>query len=350
MAKKRYATYKRVTKSREYRFWLSENDEYVPDNYLSLTEIFTNPNCRLPGFTPEEWCIGKKKLKELRREIFKATLIIMRTTKVERFDVFWNGNIDAINQSGINEFVKFPFFIELASVMMAFQTNVETKWVNVNSKRKIISFGIRKTLYRKYYDSLMEAYKNGTEPKPVNLYDPKKRKRNDVFSNTQQTTLVFQGVDSNHNHYVELNKNEIFLAYERWCKLNRRTKKDGLYLAMLYIMKQFPCEEMDSLEDIRAKIKKNDKLQPVDIKSRDKYEKKRISIDAPMFLYDNIVNIIDRYNRDLENVGKKRITIMSFCQQALIYYIKNLPLKYTNPDMYREYMNAKEAAEYNESL
>lgn len=349
------SAYKRITKKREYRFQLSSDDSGIPDDYLSITEIFTNPKCALPGFSADTWCIGEKRLKDMRRKCFENTLLRLRTSKAERFDKYWNGNIDAINQLGLNEFAKLSFFSDLASVMMAFENRVKTKYVDISSKHKVISFGIRKTLYRKYYDSLAVALKTGQDPKPVNLYDPKKKRRNDVFYNTQQTTIVFDGPDGGKPHYVELNKNEVFLAYEKWCKLNGITKKQGLYNAMLLMMKEFPIKDMDSLEEIRAfkkyhKYKDNIRTEEIVVRSNDPSEWSSIKIKLPMSVKDKIENIIKLYNHDLSNVWKKNMTLSSFGLQALVYYIKNIPLKYSDPQAYHEYMEVKDAEEYNKTL
>lgn len=337
-----------------YRYFLSEKDEGVPDNFISITEIFTNPKCALPGFGAEQWCIGEKRLQSMRKNCFEKVRDRLRVSRAERFDNYWNGNLDAINQLGLNEFAKFSFFSDLAAVMMAFEDRKETIYMK-GSKRKYVSFGIRKDLYRKYYNNMKAALLAGEESKRINLYEPKKRRKNDVFCNTQQTTIVFDGSDGGKPHYVELNKNEIFLAYEKWCKVNGKTKKQGLYEAMLYMMEKYPSQEAGTLQDIKLYKRKgwtdNDiPLEEVIIASNDPNQISKASFDIPCKVMDMAKNIIKRYNADLDNAGKKTLTQSSFFLQAVMFYIKHLPLKYTDPDLYKEYKLAKEAEEYNNSL
>lgn len=338
-----------------YRYFLSEKDEGVPDNFISITEIFSNPKCALPGFDAKQWCIGEKRLQYMRKSCFEKVRDRLRVSKAERFDNYWNGNLDAINQLGLNEFAKFSFFSDLAAVMMAFEDRKETIYMK-GSKRKYVSFGIRKDLYRKYYDNMKAYLQVGEEPKQINLYEPKKRRRNDFFCNTQQTTIVFDGPDGGKPHYVELNKNEIFVAYEKWCKVNGKTKKQGLYDAMLYMMEKYPSQEAGTLQDVKLYKRKNYRLsndialEEVIISSNDPSQIIKASFYIPCKVMDVVKNIIKRYNSDLDNAGKKNLTQGSFFLQAVMFYIKHLPLKYTDPKLYMEYSAAKEAEEYNNSV
>jgi hypothetical protein len=329
-----------------FRMFLSERDEYVPEDFLSITEIFTNPKCALPGYDPEQWCLGQQRLKEMRRATFNAVRTRFWETKAERFDCYWNGNIDAINELGLNEFAKLSCFKDLAPVMIAFEERIETKY-EYGSKRKYISFGVRKKLYRKYYDSLKEALEKGEAPKAVYLPERKKRRTNSLYSSTQLTSIDL-GTNENGTHFkVNINKNDTFLAFEQWCKLSGRSKKQGVYDAMQLIMEQKPVEGMG---DISAYARKTDiDKQEVIVKERSA-ENVKVAFETPANILAQVEDIIRRYNTDPDNRGKQQLTKNMFITQAIAFYIKHLPLKYSDPIAYKEYMAIKEAQEYNDNL
>lgn len=317
--------------------FLTSKDEYVPEGYIGIYSIFSEPKYALPGYSQEEWCLGYKTLDEMRTKTYKDVRKRFDLSGAYNFDKFWNGNLDAINDIGLNRFVKLPCFSELATAMICFETQKE---LNNGRKRKYISFGIKRDIYARYYRSLSDALKTGELPKKVNLYDRKKRHTGELF-NTPTAQINFDG------NVVSLSKNELFLMFEQWCKIKRKKKKQALYEAMELLMKKDP---VDGLDDV--KLFERD----IDIRNREvvlnlaKDEENTYMIKVPEQISKDMQAIISRYNQDPENCAKEKLTTSTYAAQAIAAYNKRIPLKYLDPIAYREYLEIKEAQRYNENI
>lgn len=330
-----------------YRMFLSEKDEYVPDDFLSITQIFTNPKCALPGFTPEEWCLGKNKLKEMREKTFYSVRKRFYEAGAPMYDRYWNSNLDAINHLGLNEFSKLSCFIDLAQVMICFETAIETKYMK-GSKRKYISWGIRKKLYRQYYDNLKEAVDNGTEPKKIKLYENKKNNRGKLsYVNLPKTTAIFGWPDGT-TRKVKFEENEIYYTFMQWSKIKGIERKRALYAAMITLMEKYPVKELENLK-IEKRQTDIEEVREIAIQNN-RIGSKAFSLLMPEELNKQIDDIVQRFNNDPANMGEQKLYKKVFMVQALQFYIKHLPLKYTNPQLLDEYNRVKEAEEYNRKI
>lgn len=330
---------------KQYKLYLSERDEYVPNDYLSITQIFTDGQCALPGFTADEWCIGEKALKKMRQKTFNNIKVRFKTSNAEFFNRYWNSNLDVINSLGLNEFARLSFFSELASVMIAFEERVATK---TGTKKKIISFGIKKSLYRKYYDNLKNALETSTEPYAIYLFDRKKNSRGNMACNQVETVMRFKCADGKNRH-IELTKNDVFCAFEIWCNAKGCTKKDGVYQAMQLIMREHPIAGQNETESFRKKTDLENEEIVVQYTGNERYKTLIAKIDESMA--EKVKEIILRYNLDPDNLAKNnKLTQNDFLKQAIAYFIKHLPLKYTDAESYKEYMRIKQADEYNTRL
>lgn len=325
--------------------FLSEKDEYVPDEYIGIYEIFSNPKCALPTHTPEKWCLGKTKLKELRGKTFKSVRSRFLESKASDFSRYWNSNLDAINNLGINEFFKISCFTELAQAMICFKTSIKNK--TNGKKRVIISFGIKKSIYRSYYDSLEKSLETGEIPEKVNLYDRHKRRVVDI-DKLPRTMIRFESEVPNQYKWVEIYKNEIFTMFEQWCKLKKKTKKQGLYEAMALLMKSQPIKEMESDLEVYS--------NQIDIHTTDFVQENSGSGDmllkatVPKKIVSLSHEIITRYNSDPNNKAKTLLTTDLYVAQAINEFNKNIPLKYSDPIAYEEYLNIKKTQTYNENM
>ena len=326
-----------------FDFYLSRNDEYVPDKYIPLSDFFLNPKYALPGYSEEEWVIGFKTLDEMRKKTFSQAKKRFVASGAKSFASFWNGNLDAINDAGINQFTKLSAFRELSGCMIAF----EEKIISVTNRRnnRFISFGILIDNYEKYAESLRNAILNGSIPEKVNLYDPHKRRLNDLFA-APTTHFEFDGKDRKSQHKVTVNKIDLYYEFERWCKLKGKTKKQGIYEAIQALLEQNPIGSDDS-QNVIAKKNEFGSLECV-ISSREAGEVTP-SIKMPAPVYDCSAAIIRRFNSDPANISKKRLTMSAYVTQALSAFNKRVPLKYADPIAYQEYLAIKQAEEYNDS-
>lgn len=326
-----------------FDFYLSNKDEYIPEQYIPLTDLLLNPDYALPGYSREEWPMGFKTLDEMRRKTFRNVKKRFTAAGAKSFASFWNGNLDAINDAGLNEFTKLSAFRELSVCMIAF----ETKIVSLVNKRnnRYISFGILRKNYEKYAESLRIAISEGEIPEKVSLYDHHKKRLNDLFS-VSNVQLRFDGKDKKSQHKVTISKNDLYYEFEKWCKIKGKTKKQGLYEAMQLLIEQNPIETQDA-ENVFTKRNEFGSLECV-ISSRESGEV-GTTIKMPAPVYDNAVAIIRRFNSDPINVSKNNLTMSVYASQAVAAFNKRVPLKYSDPVAYKEYLAIKQEEEYNKN-
>lgn len=329
---------------KSFDFYLSKKDEFVPENYISLTELLLNPDYALPGYSKEEWVIGYKALDSMRRKTFTQAKNIMNNLNLKSFSYFWNGNLDAINERGFNEFYKLSSLRDLCSCMIAF----EEKIVSQQNKRnnRYISFGISKSNYNKYYDNLKKSIELGTIPKKIRLSDSHKKRSSDLlFAPTISINL--SGKNASNENKIVINKIGLYYQFEEWCKLKGKTKKQGIYEAMQCLLNQNPISKEESNNIVEVK-------NPFSSLEYGVLEKKegtsRTSIDIDSDVYEKSKGIIRRFNSDPGNISKKKLTFSTYVSQAVAAYNARVPLRYSDPIAYREYQEIKEAERYNESI
>lgn len=323
-------------KNRRIPTYLSRKDEYVPENYIPLNDLLSDGKYALYGYSSDGWCIGWKTLDKFRRRTFNNVMKHFEQSDADSFSRFWNGNLDSINDKGLNEFAKIPALSEICVAMIAFQKTIESKSTKI--KRKYVSFGIKREIYERYAKSIEEAGINGEPPKKVDLYDIHKKRSSDFFQ-YKRTNIEFNG------KWVELHKNELFLMFEKWCKLKRKTKKDALYEAMTLIMQQQPVEGLGDITDYQDK---NRVLKPncQEVGRLKDYVSVKL-IYMPKELEDIVSGIISRFNDDPINKGKGTLDFTKYITQAVMEFNKKIPLKYIDPVAYEEYLKIKENIEYN---
>lgn len=334
----------RKSNRKYYRLFLSNKDEYVPDTFVSITEIFTNPKMRLPGYTAEEWILGEKRLKELREKTFYEVKKRFTESEGKQYDVYWNANLDAINYLGLNEFAKLSFFIELAQVMVCFQTEVETKYMK-GSKRRYVSFGIRKKNYRAYYNYLKATIEKDETATTIKLYEPKKSNRGSLARiNYKGTNILVESPDGTKTR-IPIIQNDIYNEFVKWCDLKGIEKKRALYGAMKLLMKTYPVDDPETIKTDRHKT--DIEIVHEAAKKQNRVGFTHITANVSPEMGKDIEDIIERFNNDPDNLVKPQLSKGVFALQALYFYIKHLPLKYTNPLLLEEYNKIKESEEYN---
>lgn len=318
---------------------LSNYDETVPENYIGIYSLFSDKKYALPGYE-ESWCIGEKPLSKMRRETYKAVKKRFDKCGADNFAKFWNGNVDAINDIGLNRFARLNVFEELATAMMCFENTVPNK--TNNGKRKIISWGIRIDLYRNYYRSHLESVRTGNPPKKVSLYDAKKKRRGNICRFPQ---IKFEFMENGQNRVVRVDDNAVYEQFCHWCKVKKISKKSGLYQAMKLIMEQYPSAEVKDL----AHYEKKCDLDYCEIVVPEVSTESDVSVQFRMSreLHDQVMRIIQRYNSDIENIGQPPMTLEKYMIQAAELLNIKSPLKYSNPKLEKEYREAKEAERYN---
>lgn len=324
-------------------FFLSKKDETVPDDYVGIYTIFSDARYALPGFPKESWCLKENVLSQLRTQTYKEVRKRFDASNIVSFASFWNGNLDAINQMGLNAFCNLECFYELSDAMICFEKI--DRIGQFKTKGKLISFGIKKDIYKRYYMSLKKAVETGTIPEKVSLHDSKKRNRCDLMA-TAKATFNFPK-DANGNSVVmPVTKNEVYLMFEEWCKIKNKKPSVAIYEAMQLLVKQYPVEtEKKKLSDysISNGLNENETIY-----LRENVGNQFVSLRLPESTYKTVCSIVRRYNKDPENITKEPLTIQNFIIQAVIAFIKKMPLRYSDPVAYEQYLSLKQKKEYNE--
>lgn len=321
---------------------LSEADEFVPDGYIAITELFSEGKYALPGYSSEQWCLGKKRIKDMRKKTYFEVKKRFDIAGVDSFSVFWNGNLDAINDLGINEFHKLICFKELSGAMICFETVEKNK--SNDRRRRHISFGIKRSIYEKYYRNIRDAIRSGTIPKKISIADSRKKYRGDI----QRFPTTNISLETNSGKMVmKLPKNEIFSMFERWCKIKKRKRSLAIYDALMALMEKDPVDGLGTLE---AYSRRTDIGDSEVVFKDDSEEVSSISFKIPDRIMSIAKQIIIRYNKDPDNMQKPRLTESLYVSQAIDAFNRRVPLKYSDPVAFREYLEIKEAKEYNESV
>lgn len=327
----------------EYRFGLTMRDENVPEGYIPIYNLFTEKKYALPG-CEEFWCIGEERLKRMRFDAYHEVKKRFELCKAVNYAKFWNGNLDAINDLGINPFGNLLHFKELASVMICFQTTEENKVSG--KKRKMISWGISDKIYREYYRAQREAAKTSEPAKPVRLYDQHKKRTGNMFK-LPRVKILF---DTEHGdkQVVKLRRNALYNQFEFWCAANRLTKSEGIYQAIGLLIEQYPVE---GLEELGAYERKCD-LDYSEVLIPDTTPENSVSTTVwiPKKVHMKMREIIDRWNKDPENIGSKQMAIPAYVTQAVDELNKRAPLRYSDPEAYQEHLKAIRAEEYNKAI
>lgn len=320
--------------------YLSNKDEDVPSDYVGIYEIFSNPQYTLPGYSPDEWMLGFKRLDTMRVNTFRNVKKRYLEDKANGFAAYWNSNLDAINGMRLNEFHELSAFTDLASIMICFEV------VRVNrkagSKSKWVSFGVRKDQYKKYSDGLRNALNSGEMVKPIKLSDRKKRKRG---------TLKFAAfyIDSNKpgiKRQVMIPKNEVYDRFVQWCEAKGMTKRDGFYKAMICLMDSEPvASDSAPMQTSDLKYFKEHMAVTPDDKNPREY---RFRMRSDVMDYAD--EIIYRFNNDPDNIGRRKLDRNLYVAQAVLAYNQKMPLKYSDPVGYEEYLKMqKELKEVKEN-
>ena len=321
---------------------LSQKDETVPEDYIPLYSLLSESKYALPT-CKDNWCVGEKRLRRMRTDTYKEVKKRYDLCGSKDFARFWNGNLDAINSLGINLFARLGTFQELATAMICFQSTEVSKYSG--DKRKVISWGIKDSLYRQYYRSHLEAARTGEPPKEVSLYDAKKKRIGNLSRNPEAKISI---MDGGKKRVITLDKNAVYSQFEHWCKLRKLDKRTGLYQAMRLIMEKYPEPDLGELSAYERKCDLD--YCEVVIPKVTTEDRVVVKFKMPRNMHVQMSQIIQRYNLDSENIGKPKMTVEKYMIQATNLLNQKSPLKYSNPSLYKKYQEAKEAEMYNERI
>ena len=327
---------------KQLNIYLSNKDEDVPSDYIGIYEIFSNPEYALPGYSGDEWVLGFKRLDSMRVNTFRNIKKRYVEDKANGFAAYWNSNLDAINAMRLNEFYGLSAFSDLASIMICFET------VRVNrkagSKSKWVSFGIRRDQYEKYCEAVRNALNSGETMKPIKLSDRKKRKRGAL----KFAAFYMDSTKPGIKRQVLVPKNEVYDRFVQWCNEKGISKRDAFYKAMICLMDSEPINAVPTsskqVSDIQYFKDHMMSVTPDDKTPREyRFRMRRDVID-----YAD--EIIYRFNNDPDNIGRRKLDRNLYVAQAVLAYNQKMPLKYSDPVGYEEYLKMqKELKEVKEN-
>lgn len=322
---------------KQLNIYLSNKDEEIPSEYVGIYEIFSDPAYTMPGYSPDEWLLGFKRLDSMRVNTFRNVKKRYLEDKANGFAAYWNSNLDAINAMRLNEFHELSAFSDLASIMICFETVRENP--KSGAKSKWVSFGVRRDQYEKYSQAVRDALKSGQMLKPIKLSDRKKRARG---------TLKFAAfyMDSSKpgiKRQVLIPKNEVYDRFVQWCGVKGISKRDAFYKAMVSLMDSDPVniESAQARNCSDLKYFKDHMSVLPDDKTHREY---RFTMRRDIVDYAD--EIIHRFNNDPENLGRKKLDRNLYVAQAIMSYNKRVPLKYSDPVAYEEYIKMQKEIEY----
>lgn len=328
-----------------YRTDLTFKDETVDDGFIPIYELFSDSKYALPTIGKDKWCINENKLRRMRLETYREIKKRCELCGATSYAKFWNGNLDSINELGLNKFAYVAGFGELANIMLCFEKKVKNQ--NNDKYRRLVSWGIRKSTYREYYMSQREALETGNPPKEVRLYEAKKKRAGNVF---KQAIRNLEFKEDGKEYTLHVNENAVYRQFEHWCKIKGIEKKNGIYQAMRLIMEEEPVTSGE-LKELGAYERKCD-LDYSEILIPETTGKKYIEIrcSIPKSVHTKMKEIIKRHNSDIDNIGKPCMTVDKYLTQSVELLNQKAPLKYSNPELYEKYIEAKEAQEYNKMV
>lgn len=318
---------------------LSKLDE-VPDDYIGITDLFTNEVYVPPQYTKEKWCLDIKTLQRLRNETFREVKKRFDLCNANSYARFWNGNIEAINDIGINRFLDIECFTDLVSAVICFEKT--TTAPRTLEKRKLISFGIRKEILREYHKNWTKALETGSLPKQTNTYDRHKKRNGNIHKECKTKVLIPD--ENGKTKSVTLRGNALYNQFSYWCKVKGITKQKAIYQAINLLMQKEPITELHELGAYERKCDLD--FSEIVIPEKN-IETISVLCRLPKKHYDKMREIIERFNLDLDNIGKPTLTMQNYIFQAIDLLNQKSPLKYSDPKAFREHLEAEEAKRYN---
>lgn len=308
--------------------YLSEFDEGVRDeDFIGLYTLFTNSENKIVY-------MGKDRCQNMRKELFDNSLRIFRKYTGESFADFFNYTIDEIGRLGENPFVMEKGFSRIANSIKAY----EVKLGRGGLFKYSVSFGINKKLAYEHFEKIEKGLFDDEEIElEQNKKDPEKRQ--EILNGKEHISVT-------DDYIVAIERNAIMRKFQHWCALQKIDARAGIIIAFEELFKTHPnpklkpTREYESLTELDKLIINNPKTQ--------KGVKKRIEVELPKSLLDNAEIIIERYNRDVNNLAKEKLRLETYLSNAILLLNKKMPLKYRNPKLYLEEVETGKVAVHNE--
>lgn len=296
---------------------LSAHDEFVPDTHIGIYSLLTNP--KDPAiYMSEAQC------QKLRQETFDGVVALYKKYGSPDFQIFWNYNLEVINEIGLNKFGKHTKLVPILGIIECFEEKMALK---SNGKlRYVISFGVSKA---RLGDYLLAAKVSRQTGQPIEL--PKLE-----LNAIKTRDLILFGearINTDYGDRIRVDKNAVYQQFKHWCRLNGVTLKTGATLALKYFVDNHPIEGLGDTEDYDILTEFD---QPIYARVRADTLDQIVKVKMDGNVYNHAHNIIRRYNRDIANIAKDTLTFDGYVNNAIYSFNQRMPLQYSNPDLYEQ--------------
>lgn len=299
---------------------LSEKDEYVPKDYIGMYSIFRNPK-NSSVYMGEEHC------QKLRNDTFEDILKLFKEYGSPSFSDLWNYNRKIITEAGMNHFLFHPKIAPIAKMIRCFEV---IKKETHKKKTLVVSFGINK-------DDLIEYFKTGKTKSPRRSF-PKK----------SQNIVLFgaEDIKIDGSIILRIERSALYWQFQHWCLLNGISEDDGILMALEEVIKAYPQKSLKE----RREYDFPTAFDEVIMRKPENGEPEECTFLCQGSVYALADRIIDRWNRDPDNITKKKMDFGTYCNNALLLLNKSMPLKYSNPELYAEEKEAEAFQTYSEKV
>lgn len=296
---------------------LSEQDEFVPDTHIPLYKLVTNP--KDPAIYMSEAVCQK-----MRKETFDNVHTLYKKYGSPDFQIFWNYNLEAINELGLNKFGTHTRLLPIIGLMECFEKKMKLK--SNGQMRYLISFGINRDKLTDYLREVKLSKKTGKEvPLPKAEFKGNKSRDFILFGEAQIQAGGGQ---------LLIDKNAVYNQFSHWCSLNGITKKTGATMALKFFVDNNPISGLGDLEDYDIFTELDKPVLAMKKKNEGPPEVIKVSVDGTVL--GKARDIIKRYNRDVANIAKETLTIHGYVNNALHLLNQNMALKYRDPEMWEQ--------------
>lgn len=287
---------------------LTKNDQYLSREYIGMYSVFRNP-LNKAVYISEPMC------QNMRKRTFDAIMFLCKQYNSPNFADLFNYNAQVIGEAGLNFFAEHDKIAPISGIIQCFQKIFPSDKYSI-----YISFGIKKELLKEYFDT-------GICPK---IEWPSYMTRDAVIFGTEDIKFFADKI-------IKIPKNQLYQKFLTWCRKRNISESDALTIALSLLMKKY---KINSTKDFGE-------YEPITVLDRNLFsDTSMVNAEERAVYFSGVVlsqadKIIARYNRDPDNVEKKKMDFKTYCNNAVALLNKSMPDKYTNPKIFYEYLKKK---------
>lgn len=314
--------------SSKINIYLTKSDEYCPKTHIGMYPLLRNKK-NVSAYLSEEDC------QKMRKDTFQNVLDMFKKYGSPDYADFFNYNAEVIAEIGMNH---FSFHPKLSPVCLLIECFSFPCINHAGEKSQAISFGINRELLQQYLKSYAEAQKKGT------LVDIPKL----VRKPPEKRDLILYGearIDIGGGNTFKTARNALYNRFLDWCDIQGISEQEGAAMALETVLQAYPSERLKDISEYDL-ITEFDR--PLFALPKREYRDTEETIVVSGTIRGISKKIIERYNRDPDNIAKPKLTFDKYVNNALFLMNNSIGLKYRNPGLYFEKLQLEEMERYNE--